>query len=456
MRLDEPIEASGSFWLPEEPDAQFSGVLRITKSGRATLELSGRFINFLDTDALRFVGNADGLGLVTLDQCYTSSFSLGGRSSWRFHVEYVLVGVGYRTEESISFEQVTFSVEGFDEWMSISGFSIGPADFLTNLGQLSIDFRVPDSIAFGLSNDLDMEFCFGVVYPQLKRVITEATIKQEAYIRLRSREPLSIADLKSLSLKIRNFLCFAIGQTVSITTFAVQTEHISSEFDGRMVPIKVYFQSPHHPEEVPAIYEHRMLFRYAEAGHHIEAMLVKWLNGYEEYKPTLDLYFTSMFDFSMYLDVRFTGLVQALEALHRRTSEETVMAAAEFNAIRESLLSQCPPDRREWLEARLKYDNELSLRQRLKRLIVPFRQWFGNSRNREMFVGRVVDTRNYLTHYDQSLADSAADGQELYELCEKLDALIQLNLLKEIGLSEDAIRSIVQDPHRPLKRKLQI
>ena len=132
------------------------------------------------------------------------------------------------------------------------------------------------------------------------------------------------------------------------------------------------------------------------------------------------------------------------------------MAVEEFNAIRDSLLSQCPPNRRGWLKARLIYDNELSLRQRLKRLIVPFRRWFGNIRNREAFVGKVVDMRNYLTHYDQSLVDSAANRQELFELCEKLDGLVQLNLLKNVGFQDDDIESIVRDPHRPLMRKLQL
>ena len=67
MRLDEPIEASGSFWQPEEPDAQFSGVLRITESGRATLELRGAIFNVPAGDAHRFVGVVDRLGAVTLD-----------------------------------------------------------------------------------------------------------------------------------------------------------------------------------------------------------------------------------------------------------------------------------------------------------------------------------------------------------------------------------------------------
>ena len=460
LRLDEPIEASGSFWQPEEPDAQISGVLRITESGRATLELRGAIFNVPDRDVHRFVGVIDRLGAVTLDQCYTSSFTLAGTQAvWRFYVRYALVGVHYGAQECMSFEQVTLSVEGLDEWLGISGFRIDPTSYFPDsgrLGQFSVDFQVPDTTAVELSEDLELEFFYGVTLPSLQRVITEVTIRQESYIRLKPRNPLHIDDLISLSMNIRNFLCFAIGQTVSIRTFTVRTQEIRREYDDRMVPIEVYFQSPHHLDEAPDVHEHRMLFRYPEIRDDIGMMLVRWLDGYEIYKPTLDLYFTSRFDFAMYLDVRFTNLAQALEAMHRRTSDDTVMPIEEFTAIRDSLLSVCPPHRMEWLKARLRYDNELSLRRRLKHLVEPFQEWFGNRRRREAFVGKVVDSRNYLTHFDQSLEVSVIDGQDLYELCEKLDALIQLNLLKAIGFSEDAIRSIVQDPHRPLKRKLQI
>ena len=458
LRLDERIEASGSFWLPEEPDRKFSGVLCISDSGNATLEVreETRQITFPIEEGIRIVGRMDQLGYVTLEECISRSFSSGLSSTWSFYVRYVLVGVGFEDGETPHFEQVQFSVEGLSDWLGISGFNIPLEEYSSNQGQITISFRIPNSIEVPLSEDLDMEFCFGVTFPSIRRVITEATMSQNAYIRLKSRNHLHIDDIVELSLKIRNFLCFAIGQTVSIRTFTVHTDTIRREYDdSQMVPIRVYFQSPQHPDEAPEIREHRMLFRYPEIKDDIGSMLVKWLDGYEIYNPTLSLYFTARFDFVMYLVVRFTNLTQALEAMHRRTSDKTVMQVEEFTSIQDSLLTQCPANQKVWLKTRLQYANELSLRQRLKRLVAPFREWFGNSESREAFVGKVVDTRNYLTHYDQGLACRAAGGQDLYDLCEKLDALIQLNLLKAIGFSDDAIRLVVNGPYSPLKRKLR-
>ena len=68
MRLSEPIEAAGSFWLPEEPDRKFSGVLRVSESGRATFELQdeNRRLDSPIDEAVSFTGILDKLGYVTL------------------------------------------------------------------------------------------------------------------------------------------------------------------------------------------------------------------------------------------------------------------------------------------------------------------------------------------------------------------------------------------------------
>ena len=43
MRLTEPVETQGVFWLPDCPNDRLQGVLRISTLGAVTLELSGVF-----------------------------------------------------------------------------------------------------------------------------------------------------------------------------------------------------------------------------------------------------------------------------------------------------------------------------------------------------------------------------------------------------------------------------
>ena len=458
MRLSEPIETSGAFWLPEEPDTEFSGVLRISEAGSITLEIQGGFVSYIEQKAVRIVGKTDRLGAVTLERCYYQTISRGGITKKSFQVDSVFVGVHYCTDETLTFEEVTFSLEGLDEWLAISGIKFGekPKDWAN--GSWSIHFQLPRPISLALTDDIDLEFNFGAQFsPVQLPTNTRASVEQRSYVTLKLKEQKPFDELRYLAIKIRNFLSFATSVPVSIQTFTARTEQITRERQGigsEPYPINVYFRSPHHLEKPPRVGGYQMLFRLPDVEDNIECIVNDWLRNYEMLRPTFDLYFSSSVEYSSYLEVRFTGLVQALEALHRRTSDETVMPQEEFNSIRDSLLSDCPSKRREWLEIRLKYDNELSLGQRLKRLVAPFRQWFGNNTERESLIRKVVDTRNYLTHYDQSLLDKAANGQELHDLCEKLDALVQLNLLRYLGFQNNDIEAIVSRPHSPLRWKL--
>lgn len=106
-----------------------------------------------------------------------------------------------------------------------------------------------------------------------------------------------------------------------------------------------------------------------------------------------------------------------------------------MNELIKDLIENCHEEKRDWLQGKLMFANEIVLRKRIKRLIKPFKYLFGNNRNREKLINRVVDTRNYLTHYDQCLKAKAAEGRDLQILCQKMEVLFQLHFLQLIGFS---------------------
>ena len=465
MKLPEPIESSGYFWLPEDSSNKFPGTLRISKSGRTTLELQGNSQALNDEDAIRFVGTIDGLRQVTLERCVclSSSFSADGMSKWTFEVDLAFIGMQFNQCEEATFEMASFSIEGLDTWLDISGiqFNEGKRRSVYEM-PFSIDFELPSPIELSLSEDFSLHFYFEPSLPPITfSTVTEATVKQKAYMYLEFNNPLPVEDIHSFILRIRNFFCFIMAQDIAVESLTVRTTRTQGNSIGLRnqkfpIPIQVYFESPHTSEHTPEIYRQHMLFSYADVKDEIETILKKWLESYERFKPTFDLYFISNFDPDAYIEVRFQSLTQGLESLHRRMCQETVMSDDEFNGIRDAVLATCPSDRKEWLEQRLNYANELSLRQRLNRLIGPFRDHFGNSQQRGIFVNRVVSTRNYLTHYDVSIENEAAMGRNLYVLCEKLDALLQLNLLRVIGFDSDSSIESILEGCTHLRRKLHL
>lgn len=165
-----------------------------------------------------------------------------------------------------------------------------------------------------------------------------------------------------------------------------------------------------------------MLFRYKDIAEQLKEILTKWIKKYEICEPAFNLYFAQKSGAHKYLDSKFLSLAQGIETLHRRNSQRTVMPKEEFSSLVATILTAVPDSKQNFIKERLKYANELPLRQRIKKMIEPFKIFFKNQNRCDSFINKVIDTRNYLTHYDSDRTSQT----DLLELHRKLEALFQL------------------------------
>ena len=99
------------------------------------------------------------------------------------------------------------------------------------------------------------------------------------------------------------------------------------------------------------------------------------------------------------------------------------------------------------------HGNEINLGKRLKKIIEPFKEHLGTSKERSKLLRKIIDTRNYLTHYSEELKSKSTEGNELWLLCQKMEVIFQLHFLKVIGFSEDEIKNVIENCY-PLKSKV--
>ena len=458
MRIDEPIETSGFFWLPEEPDFRVPGDLHISESGQARLEVkfqepSPGWRNVINTGMsadgcgiARIIGTARGHGAVTLDECVVTNLQGFGIPATELTLiaEFAFTGCRYEAEEDVPFTEFTFSAEGVDQWLAVSGINV---QFDWETWKAAVDIRAPEDISLNLPCGAILKFKFGMDFPPIAKTVTEVHATQRAFVSILSDQPMPVEYFTPLATKLRNFLRLATGQPVSINSATGYSRELTRS-DGPdveyMVPIKVYYGdagSSNKKQDVPWF---QMLFTYPDVKGQVEEILANWLHSYEVFGPALDVYFTAMSNTSQYLEVEFLQRVQGIETLHRRSFPETEMPEDEFAGMMDSLLLACPSERREWLKSRLRYANEFSLRRRLRRMIEPFRRFFGDHRQQKAFIDKVVVTRNYWTHYDSSLEGEAAKGRDMRELTKVLEALFQLHLLRLIGFDSGRIEQTLQ------------
>ena len=468
MRLTQPIETSGFFWLPGDAENRVPGVLRISQSGRATLEVTGDegqpLVGPLGTgtrelnsegadgaDTIRILGiveRRDSVtrgGSVTLDGCFRQRETvdlLGGLSRATFYVPLSYVGAEYGANERITFSKFSLSIEALDLWLATYGIEV-KHDRAAGTG--SIHYRVLDDIPVGLPHGDRLEFSFALTAPGLSSLpMSEALVRQTSKVYVSLQTPRTLQDFVPLAVKLCHFFSLALDENLSIQAISGHQTPSGGDDPERPIPIEIYGQFAPWSENAPNIHWHDVLFRYPDVSDRLDPIMACWLDNYEMYEPAIKLYFASRSDTTQYLDTKVLWLAQGLETLHRRSCPDTVMLDEEFSSRKELILESCPQKWREWLSDALRHSNELSLRVRIWRLIQPFNRWFGNSHTRRGFVKKVVDTRNYLTHYDQSLEAEAVKGQELSDLHQKLEALFRLHLLKLVGLDEATIDSIVQ------------
>jgi hypothetical protein len=366
-------------------------------------------------------------------------------------VNHVLSGVAYEKDEAATFNTVSFSVEGLNEWLGISGIAVSYGD---DYRTATISYTPQEEIVYNLNNGFKLHIYFGYTLPGFPNT-TEAKITQQAYFKLSSDEAKELPDFIATLHEITYLLCFAVDETVTISDVSATSNKIVTEVsDGkkRPVPIKVYYPSIPFSKEIPKIDNHRILFQFGLIRVNAEVIINNWLGAYSIIRPALGLYFSAVTGTHKYLDGKFLALAQGLETYHRRTSSDTLMERGKFRNLLATLLCLAPKEHRKWLRGRLIYGNEISLGQRIRKIIEPYKSYLGNSKERDKIIRGIVNTRNYLTHYSEELEKESTKGVELWVLCQKMEAIFQLHLLQQLGFTKSEIQGILTNNYK-LKQK---
>lgn len=460
MRIEEEYVKTGYFWLPEKEDRKIPGTLTISDGGDIELEVVGLFDESVEAingedDLSRIIGHVEKDGLVTLDKCFYTkkNISFGAISKSKVCVNRVLSGAAYEKNESFTFNSLSFSVDCFDEWVGISGINVD-SDWKNKTATIS--YNPPKDIIFKLDNGMQLEICFAYTLPGFPST-TEAKITQRAYFKLTSEELRPLSDFTEIAFKLTNLMCFAIDDTVTLKNLIAKSSEIQADLgEGKSYPVPIYIYYPSIPfsEKIPNKSWHQMLFSYGAIKSNAQDVFNNWISAYDFIAPALSLYFSTKIGAQKYLDGKFLALAQGLETYHRRTSNEKLMGSSEYQSLVSKVIGNCPEEYLEWLNGRLMHGNEINLGKRLKRIIEPFKDKIGSSKQRNKLIRLIVDTRNYLTHYNEDLKTSAAQGRELWVLCQKMEIIFQLHFLKVIGLNEKEIDSVVENCY-PIKRKIK-
>lgn len=196
-----------------------------------------------------------------------------------------------------------------------------------------------------------------------------------------------------------------------------------------------------------------MVTNYQEVSADFGAMVKLWFQCHQRLAPVLDLYFGVLSDWVLPEHSQFLFVAQALESYHARNAandSSKQQRNKDFRVRVDRILSvaNIEADDRTWLEEKLRSSNYTTLAERITDILKlhPAEAASLTSAIPE-FAAKVKNTRNYYTHYTEELLTKGkvATGLELRRILFALRDLLQICLLKELGIKGKPIERIVKN-----------
>jgi len=457
------LEYQGKWWLPEAPEEIIDGTLKFIPVRGANLNLNGAFMSIEDINR-GFIERDIVLGFsldgkpLTLYRCsdVSKTLSAPGYHVSEIRASVLFVGVHFEKSDNIKFQSISIRYSYLDEWINKTGFDrlqLLP-DQNSKIYGIDMNYRLPEAYQVGSVNEFIIKINFSG--PIVSYLPEKFSVAHETQISLKSlnEEAKSFESYIKIFSLIESFLSFAVMNPV-------YPIYIRGNRSSENSLIKIFYKLPDIPTSSERLQPQDMLFTFNDISEELGTCFENWIENFELLEPVNTLYFDTIYNPRIQLKNSFLSLVQAIESYHRRRYGgkyqtdtdyqsgiykklvEIVHSSSLDKTFKEALVN---PD---GIGGKLKYLNEYSLPKRLKdlhrehnnvaSLLIP---------DRKRFARDVADTRNYLTHYDETLRGKAKQGKELYKITEQLKFLLEVCFLYELGLSEEKIKQLVERNQR--------
>jgi len=430
------FELWGKWWLPENSNNKVSGKLIIKPENFPNLQLNGQFTHEPDyiENILGFTANGK---KITLRKCLRASQenSIPGYTVESYQATLCIIGHHYNDERNITFKKIYLSYEGFEEWMGYRLFRSERSGDDENR-KIVIKGKLPDLIVAKM-DDCKIQISYTVNISSGNYV--ENVQKTSAWISIEFNDLIMIDDIWSYIQKISDFFTLGVGKRTNLIKLKASADYLI-DYPGE---VELYYPLYRYKEK-KSLHPFFMVFAYHDISSHFEQYIKNWFDFVNKFKPTYELFFSTFKNPFIHQVDEFLSLIQALESYHsRKYTDDYVMPIAQFRSLLDqvrNVISNYNTERtnKDYLLSRINFLNTKSLRRRLREIYsenVDLLDSFID--DRDYFIAKIVDTRNYYTHYSERLKDRIIDIKSLPMYSQKLKWIILIIMLSELEFPQE-------------------
>lgn len=444
----EDFEISGFWWFPgEKRTRSTTGTLSYTTRGGGELSVFGKDLEGLKfVEPVMFGDTADGpvtLYDVTLDE-----------SRWNSRSEHFAQSLSCSTvikgghfPRDCRFRRAGLSVSHLDEWARLGRFKPLSAQVVNAASKVQWGsyFEDSPSVNAALSDGTDVSLGTGL---SSKNSLSTAELTAQHYFSLSFPKSKTIGQIvDEYARPLSNLVTLATGEPSSIIELSV--------FDRARTPSSPipYGVGIHAGVHAPVHYRTTspgsQILRFEDFS--FATQLGTWFELDRRLRGIHGLIFGLRHAENMTVENRFLNAVTAAEALHRETFVSTRAKLNFKNQATKAWLDQYPQDERNLIKSRLSaYINDPGLGNRLSELAGKAGVAFTNLvPDLVRWQKLVKDTRNALTH-QEGTPKVPVTSTEMFYLAESVALLVQMCLLRDIGVGPDEMEKAYARPQRSL------
>lgn len=362
------------------------------------------------------------------------------------YAKYAFWGLHVDSKDEIIFSQVKFDFGEIIRWSGLCNYRW---EFLAD-GDSCLEWIHKDPVKYTLSENLeitlypDRENKWGNLYD--KEISATQSIKVEFNYKTPTTWESIMEDVKCIQYLI------GLGINQKIAIYEVQYYHSSiylelPKEDGTNEKIYTPADTIIGSGETNPTYDTKFYdYLYTLDDFIKNDSFAKWSKNYSTLKPILDLYFIAFSNSNVTPEMLFLNLTQALETYHARFVTDNVK---KYIARVAELVKPYPPGGKiqsQWenflFAEGQKSANKIYLKSRLADLIfadgnLPF---WPQGLTLDLYISKIVDTRNYYTHYNPAKLDKAFSKSELLKVNGHLKSLLEYHILTLIGFDLEEVR----------------
>lgn len=374
--------------------------------------------------------------------------------SCTFYVETVLVGYHF-TSQKLEFNCFEFDMPEIVAWSDLCNFSLSIKSRSEQPLRFSYDWIEKEHAIFQIGNNLVVSFIPFSKKLSLSVSDSEYSLTQSIIVRFSYSTPVT---LEKLWTDFREFLLIinlGIQSNLNRNQVVCYSCNIC-KMDSRGL-ITAYSARPQTISAKTTFLDY--LFSLSELIED-DLVLCNWLEKKDDLNPIMNLYFASVMNPNLPLDVLFLNLVQALEIYHTRFRSQD---KDRYKKRIERLLNACPKSQRQFHEKYLmpksSKDEGITLLNRLSDLFIcDFDIEFEKLDNKVFpysFVDDIVNTRNYLTHYNKKKQASALSYSDILYSLLCLQTVLEYYILRELGFPQKVLSKALKKRNTEIGRQIR-